>query len=613
MTVRRSLPPWAVYALLFAAAWILRLAYLAELSGHPSFLIPLVDAGEYHSIARLWAQGPQPLDKLSWQPWFYPVVLAQLYQLSGPSIWAAKLLQITAGALTCVLTAALAFALWPRPAIRWIAGLAAAFYGPLIFFDGELLAEPWAALWLTAAALVACHYRRTPRTLLALALGALGALLLFTRPPAFVGWLPLAVWAALAWRRRADAWKTALSDFLLLVVGFALTATPFLHAVQKATGSARLLPATGGINLYIGNSARPCETLSIRPGYAWENLMLWPELHGARTRDEKDAFYLRQAAEDIRRHPGIWARNLGCKTWQFFSSREIPRNLDLYVVRDESHLLRALVWKIGRFGFPFGLLFGLAVVGPWARRRAAGALLAAIFAYAAAIIAVHVCGRYRIPVIPLFIVLGSFGILALADALRARRFKSAALQFATFLFLAIASSVGGPFCAERLESRGEFYRLLAVTAYENRDYSLAEDCALRALAEDPHEAQAWNQLGLLAVHRGDLPEAERHFQRAVQDDPRCFPAWFNLGKAAAKRGATADAIARFREGLRLSPAYLPAWIELGDLLMAAGQPEEARDCYREVLRIRPGFAPALQRLGGRGLIRAVIHRARPVC
>lgn len=594
--------PWrgkrvaGVYLLLFAVAALVRLAYLTETADQPYFRMPLVDAGEYHALAKAWAAGERPLPKLAWQPWFYPLALAQLYAVAGPSIWAAKLLQTFVGALVCVLAAALAFALTRRPAARWLAGGMAAFCGPLVHSDSELLAEPWAALWLTAAVLVALRYRRGPRGSLAFAFGALGALLLFTRPPLAAAWLPLLVVAASTWGRRPT--RAAWTDAALAAVGFAVAAGPFVRAIQAATGETRWLPTTGGINFYVGNSAHPDDTINIRPGYAWENLTLWPELHGARTDDEKDVFYRRQAWQDVRANPGAALRHLGTKTRQFFSSREIPRNVDVYVFRDDSRLLRALVWKIGGFGFPFGVLIGLAAVGVWTRRPAAFVPALALAAYAAAIVAVHVCARYRIPVLPLVVALAAAGALAFADAARERRFGRVAAYAAATLVLGAAASIGKPFSAETLDYRAELARLIAVTAYERRDFETSETYARRAVEADPGEAQAWNQLGLLAVRRGNLDEAERHFRRAIAEDPAVFPAWFNLGKAAARRGDTADAIRHFREGLRLSPAWVPAWVELGDLLRAAVQTDEAQACYREALRFRPDFAPARQRLAG---------------
>ena len=51
------------------------------------------------------------------------------------------------------------------------------------------------------------------------------------------------------------------------------------------------------------------------------------------------------------------------KSGHFFCSRELPRNIDAYVLRDSSAPLRVLLWKAGVFGFPFGMLLVLAAGG----------------------------------------------------------------------------------------------------------------------------------------------------------------------------------------------------------------------------------------------------------
>ena len=222
----------------------------------------------------------------------------------------------------------------------------------------------------------------------------------------------------------------------------------------------------------------------------------------------------------------------------------------------------------------------------------------AIAGYALAIIAVHVCDRYRLPAIPLFIALAAGGAWTAWEAARERRFGHVAAGAATIVLLGVLASLGGRFCAETIDYRAELSRLVAITAYEQRDYPLAEACARQAVAQNPQDAQAWNQLGLLAIRRGEAAEAEDLFRRAADSDPACAQAWFNLGKAANKRGDFAAAIGHYREGLRHSPAFLPAWIDLGDLLRQTGARDDAVACYQEVLRIRPGFGPALQRLAG---------------
>jgi Tfp pilus assembly protein PilF len=374
-----------------------------------------------------------------------------------------------------------------------------------------------------------------------------------------------------------------------------LAAWPWVHAIRAATGEMHLLPTSGGINFYLGNSADPCQTINIRPGYEWDRLVVWPRLHGAYTPAQQDAFFRRQAWRDIREHPGVFVRNLADKTRQFFSSREIPRNLDYYLLREESRVLRGLSGRWGRFGFPFGCVLGLAVLGAVTRRTTWGVALA-ILGYAAAMIAVHVCDRYRIPVIPLFLALAALGLVEWADAWRARRFRRALFAGGVVMLFGMGSSAGARFCAERLDYRAEYHRLTAMAAAEQRDLALAEAQARQALASNPREAQAWGLLGHLAIHHGDMEAAREFIQTAVDCDPDYFLGWINLGELAAKRGDSDEAVRLFRLGLDRGPAWLTAWIKLGDILMAANRREEARACFQRALDLSPGYSPARQRL-----------------
>ncbi|HMP72933.1 MAG TPA: tetratricopeptide repeat protein [Kiritimatiellia bacterium] len=592
-TQRATLPPGLIYLLIGLIAWLVRWIYLLELSRHPAFIYPLIDAGEYHALAIAWAEGTRALPKLSWQPWLYPLVLGQIYTLLGPSVWIAKLLQITIGALSCSLAALLAYRIKPLPSLRWIAGLTAAFYGPLIHGDGELLAEPWAGLWLILIALAALDYRNHPRSRTALALGVLGALALFTRPPLLPAWLLAIAWATFV---PSLPWTTRARHAGLLALAAVLTSLPWINAVATATGTPRLLPVTGGINFYIGNSHDPCHTINIRPGYAWENLTLWPELHGAHTPDQKDRFFRDQALSSIRTDPAAAAAHLLTKTRQFFSSREIPRNLDIKALRPDSLVLRLLVWEIGDVGFPFGLLAGFLLIGLWTAGRNHAALFLITLGYAAAIILVHVSDRYRLPVLPIWISFTALGIHTCAHALRSHAYLAAATCGGCLLLALAATSLGGRFCAEDLNYRAELMRIIAVTADTHGDRATSEAFARKALAEDPCEAHAHNQLGILEARRGNLREAEARFRAAVDCDPAISPAWFNLARIEIRRDQPQAAILYFRNGLEHAPAHLPAWIDLGDLLLRLGRTDEAHACYQEVLRIRPNFPPALQRI-----------------
>jgi 4-amino-4-deoxy-L-arabinose transferase-like glycosyltransferase len=593
MTIRRrSCPNWVVYAVVFSIAWLVRLIYLIESSRHPAFHMPLVDAGEYFALAMALGEGTSPLPKLSWQPWFLPVVLSWVIQLAGPSLWPLKLFSITAGAFTCVAAAGIGHAVGQRR-LAWVAGLLCAFYGPLIHYDGEFLAASWAALWLTATLWVASLSARSPHWRWCVLFGVLGALCWFTRPPLIPAWL-VAGWVFLPRTGSVqDRVAQAVNRAGIIVVGWVLAALPFLAAIADATGTWRLLPDTGAVNLYIGNSADPCATINIRPGYAWDSLMVWPNLHGAYTAKDQQRFYMERMREDIRAHPGIFIKNLGAKTAQFFSSREIPRNVDLLTLRDDSWVLRATTWRWGLVGFPFGLAFGLALVGLVYRRPLhSWWMLSVLLAYAAGIIAVHVCDRYRLPVIPLILIFSASGVLGLWELIRSQARGTPLVAVGLLAGGVILTSVAGPFCSETLNYRAELYRLIATEAYQRNDLDLTERYARMAIQENSSEVQAINQLGLVHARRGEIATAEEHFNQVLEIDPTMPLAWFNLAKIHVQRGDLDQAARRYEQGLSLMPGHIQARMDAAAVYLRMSQPEQARSQYQALLAMNPHFAPA---------------------
>jgi 4-amino-4-deoxy-L-arabinose transferase-like glycosyltransferase len=123
---------------LFALALAVRLLYLFEASSGPAFLVPLVDAETYHRVATALASGEASTDALFWQPVFYPLFLSVLYKIVGPSVVAARIVQAVLGAVTAALTYRLGRRAMGH-GVGVVAGAIVALYGPLVFFDTELV------------------------------------------------------------------------------------------------------------------------------------------------------------------------------------------------------------------------------------------------------------------------------------------------------------------------------------------------------------------------------------------------------------------------------------------------------------------------------------------
>ena len=107
-----------------------------------------------------------------------------------------------------------------------------------------------------------------------------------------------------------------------------------------------------------------------------------------------------------------------------------------------------------------------------------------------------------------------------------------------------------------------------------------------ALQVNPNNALAHNNLGILLLHNGEMPEAMSHFRKALEINPDYAFAHYNLGNALQQDGRLEEAIAHYERALELEPAYAKAHNNLGNALAKAGQPERAVTHYQRALALQ---------------------------
>ena len=119
----------------------------------------------------------------------------------------------------------------------------------------------------------------------------------------------------------------------------------------------------------------------------------------------------------------------------------------------------------------------------------------------------------------------------------------------------------------------------------------------KALALNPANATAHNNLGVILLKRKKLDEAMAHFLKALQakpSDPHCRR---NIGDTLIHQGKTDEAMARYREALRLDPKYTEVRVNLGLLLLMARRHDEATAEFAEAVRHDPDNAQTHYHLG----------------
>ncbi len=619
-------------AAVFLLAALVRGLYLYESSDNPTFSAPIVDSRTYDQMARWVAKGEGVTDKFFWQPFFYPFFLSLLYRVSNFSILWAKVVQIILGAVTCALVYRLSEKLFGRTTGIW-AGVITAVYMPLVFFEAELLATGWAAFWSVAIVWALIEAGEEPNVWRSFIFGLCGALSIVTRPVFLPFFAAGVVWLMVRWIVRRLNVRDLGAGILSLAIGFSGVLLGMGILSYRVTGRAIILPLSGGINLYIGNNPNYKETITIRPGVQWEKLRQLPGEHGFTDRYARERFFADKTIQYVRNEPLSFLKGLARKSTQFFNSRETPRNLDIYLFREWSSLLRVGVWKVRGFGFPFGLLLPLAVIGAVYRRRMVpGPIWVFLVSYPASVILVFVTSRYRMPIIPVMSILAAAGCVTIWKILQARQWGQFAAVGATIVGIGLASSVAGPFYEEQFNYEPELYGGVAASlsrqgkvdeAIEtySKAISLKADfieahvhLALLLLKQERYQEAVghWNialeiepgdvrlhrDLGLTLFKLGRVEDAIEEYHKAIRIDPNKASIHDNLGTAFQKLNRLSEALQHYSKATELEPNNAVYHSHIGDVLDEQGQHDRAIEQYELSLRLRPHNPGVLNNLAG---------------
>jgi tetratricopeptide (TPR) repeat protein len=583
---------------IFSLALTIRFIYLYESSANPSFQTPIVDSKTYDRIARAFAEGQGIGFNFFWQPFFYPFFLSVVYFFSGGSIICAKVFQLLLGALTCVLT----YKLGEKIFNRWIgiiAGIITVFYGPMFFYEAELLSTSWATFWAVVVILLFLKTKEKDKGWHWFFLGLCGALSIITRPEFFPIFIAGCIWL----RFQVHRGLSIVFRFGAILLGIVLVTVPVGVASKYVTGNFSIVPFSGGLNLYIGNNPNYCQTLTIRPGSEdWEKLIRLPSKYGVRNNVndvwDDDRFFKQQVMEYAKSQPLNFAKGLGRKTLEFICSREIPRNVSIYVLGRWSRLLRLLAWKVNGFGFPFGLIFPLAVLGlifNW-RRIPLPVILFTVL-YPLPIILVFVASRYRVPMVPILAILATAGLVSVVERFRLRKWRELIIIVTMVAGMVLLSTLPGPFCQEQVNFEVDFFQLVgwAMSSEGRNDEAMV--CFSKALSLNPECPETHYYMGRALLWQGKVTEAIKHYREALRLKPDYITAHGGLSVALQLQGKLDEAIEHYKEAVRLKPDYPEVYLYLGVALQLQGKLDGAIEHFREALRLKPDYPEVHYNLG----------------
>jgi 4-amino-4-deoxy-L-arabinose transferase-like glycosyltransferase len=475
-----------------------------------------LDAATYDRWARALAfggdTGPTTLMQSPVYPWF----LSLIYRAFGPELAAVRLVQALLGTASCGLVMLATRRFFRSEAAALLAGLIAALYAPLVFYEGILLpativvflnalfvavmfaeGRPGAARLLAAGAVLGIAAAANPPTLLLFPFALLH--LYFAGAPA--GAAPAGAPPA---PRAAGLF---LRGSLVLAIGAAAAISPL--AVSNALRTGEFIPFTtgAGINFYHGNNPEANGFYRV-PVYRGISLGGTPEEQSANmeavaskesgrtlSQTEVSDFWLRAGLEYIRGNPGAWA-SLVWRKFQFFWNAYERANIEnFYFHRRFRGILSLPLLTFGVIA-PLGLLGVFLTRGRWKRLWI---LYGGILAYLFTALVFYVLARYRLSVVVFLIPFAGAAIVELAALARGRRAAELALSLAALGVLVFFSNRT---VARDTPGGISSYHVRAGNAYVARgDTARAEEEYRKALELDGDNEAAGRALE--RIRRGD--------------------------------------------------------------------------------------------------------------
>ena len=666
-SLRTGRREWILLGAILLMGFVLRSAHISEIKNSPAFKYPAYDAAFNDYWAKCLATGdwsppkfysdPEIRKTPFFRPPGYPHFLAGLYVLTDQGYVRARFIQTIVGLASCVLAFFLGRRMFGAQAGLIFAALMSV-YWLFIYFEGELQA-PVLMVFLTLAALnVLARWTRATTFKNALAAGVLLGLLGLVMPNALVLAPVALVWILWVGRRREDPrrFRTALPGFLL---GLVIAIAPATIRNYAVSGDPVLITSNAGINFYIGNNeVTDCVTANAPILGQYTGLGSWtcfdePAIKEAVEKiagrplksSEVSRFFTEKALDHIKRNPGKTIELMWRKALLFWGPAEISNNEVLYYERADSHLLKFLP------GFPVAL--ALAIVGLVMllveHRRSRGPrhktdeealhrleLVVLMIAFAAVYFASYlpffIQGRYRIPIVPILLLFGAYGIDRIAAEFSARRFKTAAIWAGVFAVAYLGARVQlaeyRPDLGMWHFLRGDAYRKQGRTEFARAEFSKAIESSQKP------NALAYNNLGVALDQLGRQPEAIAPFEKAiginpnfldarrnlvsillrmnradeayrqlveiVRLDPKDAVARSNLGVCLMMQSRLGEAVEQFETAVELNPTYVNARFYLARALAQAGRNQEAAAQLRRVLELKPDHAGARAMLEGQG-------------
>jgi 4-amino-4-deoxy-L-arabinose transferase-like glycosyltransferase len=522
-TFRRWFPPLCI-CLTALLARILVIYQLKEAS--PFYTDPLIDAETYDRLARFFANNGSWKDSGAfYQPPGYTLFLALVYKLSSGSYTWARLAQAAVGTGSCFLLY-LAGKRLGGSTVGFLSGMLMALYGPIIYFELDLLPTSLTLFLSICALLLVFKGIESGRKVYFLGTGLCTGIAAICWPLAGIFCIA-AVCSLLLCCRRTNL--PALLGSFLILAGTLIPVMP-VTAYNFAKGEPVLISVNGPITFYATNNEEWQESSQFRPGFRWRWLTTAPYRHFDPETiriHSRGALFLKMVQEYVTSSPGRYLKAQGLKLYHLVNGHEIANPTDIYFFKQYSPLLDSLVFSRPWLRFPFGLLLPLALIGivpafkkerfrstPLFMFIAAGGFGITLFAGYA---------RFRLLIVPMLIIVAALGIQNVLQSFRSRSYLRLVSPLLVFILggLVVNNTMFGQasyFNSPLIEAQGPFS--VGKTFRKKNNNAMAEAMFLRAVEIDPGFSDAWVALINLYLKEKNIGRSLQCVNQGRKHEPR---------------------------------------------------------------------------------------------
>jgi len=535
------------HLIMFFLALGTRLIYVKQLNQNPLLKVPILDAQYYLEWgAKLVKEGFLG-DKVFFTEPFYAYFLAIILKISNNAQEIAIFIQTILGILLPFVIYKIGKKVFNKN-VGLIAGIITAVYGPFVFYENLLLKTSIEIFFLALFVLFLVKVFSAERIWQYFLSGIFLGLLVIIKGNNLL-LLPLLIFFILF--LSPSRFEKRISLAILLFLGFAIAISPIAIRNFMVGKDFVLTNYSFGMNIYQGNrwdtdgSLLQPEFIRPHPKYEETDSFNMAEAFNERTMkpSETSSFWIRKTIAEIQEDPTRWVLLLGKKILLLITKIELSDNYDYAMYRKFLPALRFLpdFWLISALGLTGMLFFVFSEDMRYSfietkkesteeRKKSSLITMWLVFgiviAYAFSIMVFHVNARYRMPIIPYFIIFASVAVWYLFEKLRFQEHVTAVIIVGVsilFLFLTVIHLDNFDFMTD-----ANFYNNIGFIYFDQKDYQKSKEYFLKAKEENSNYYWAYNNLFSIYLREGDLESAKEDLKKLITMRPDNMDAYHKL-------------------------------------------------------------------------------------